>query len=229
MVNAIRKGTRIVEALAADGPKGVSALAEDLDLPKSTLHRYLTTMEEEGLLVSQEGEYRVALRFLDIGERVRQQKDLLSIAKTELDDLTEEIDHPAHLVVEENDQAVYLYESDHTRSFRTSVTPGKHVPLHRSAAGRVILAEHDSEEVPPMNGEPEDSSEVILTRGYASTVNADSGEIGEIAAPIRDTDDIIQAAIGITVDEESLDEAIEDIVDQVQQTARIIEIKADYT
>ncbi|MFO7941383.1 MAG: helix-turn-helix domain-containing protein, partial [Bacillota bacterium] len=42
-VNALFRAFRIVEALNELGGAGVSAIAREVDLPKSTVHNHLTT------------------------------------------------------------------------------------------------------------------------------------------------------------------------------------------
>lgn len=75
---------RIVETLKSMGGATVTELAAELDLPKSSAHNYLQTLEHESYIVNANGEYRVGLRFLDLGGYARAQEQLYTVATPEL-------------------------------------------------------------------------------------------------------------------------------------------------
>ena len=69
---------RIVEALMELDGAGVTELANYLELPKSNMHNYLSTLEEEEYVVTNGSTFHVGIRFLELGAYARSRRDLLS-------------------------------------------------------------------------------------------------------------------------------------------------------
>ena len=67
---------RIVEELQELDGAGVSELAAHLGLPKSTVHNYLSTLQQEEYVVRQNGEYKVGIRFLELGAYARNRRKM---------------------------------------------------------------------------------------------------------------------------------------------------------
>jgi DNA-binding IclR family transcriptional regulator len=60
-VNSVERTFKIVNGLQELDGAGVTELAAHLDLPKSTVHNYLTTLEQEDYVVRENDQYRVGL------------------------------------------------------------------------------------------------------------------------------------------------------------------------
>ncbi|MFC6989722.1 helix-turn-helix domain-containing protein [Haloplanus sp. GCM10025708] len=63
-----------------DGAR-LTDLANELDLPRSTTHRYLATLLECGCVVKEGNEYQLGLKFLDIGGYTRIRKDVYKLVE----------------------------------------------------------------------------------------------------------------------------------------------------
>jgi len=100
-VKSIEAMFTIVEALKQLDGAGVTELADHLELPKSTIHNYLATLEQEEYVVKEGTTYRVGLRFLDLGAYARDQVEMFEVAKPELEHLASETGELANLLVEE--------------------------------------------------------------------------------------------------------------------------------
>jgi IclR family acetate operon transcriptional repressor len=133
---------RVIEEVSTDGPLGVSDLARRLELPKSTVHRTLTTLRSAGWL-RQDGRSRwtLTLRCAAIGRNAIREQDVRPVAEpiaTELRDRTHEtvryfLIEGAHFILlgaAESDLAVRPFEAEMTG---TTV-------LHATALGRATLA-----------------------------------------------------------------------------------------
>ncbi|MFB6120813.1 MAG: IclR family transcriptional regulator [Halobacteriaceae archaeon] len=130
----------ILRAIREDDRHGVTEIAEELDMAKSTVHGHLTTLEEHGFLDRTDGQYDVGFRFLDYGIFARNNHPLFKAAKQSVDELAEETNERAWCVIERNGQAVYLYGATGRRAIQTHEHVGEHRTLHDIAAGKAILA-----------------------------------------------------------------------------------------
>lgn len=145
-VGATHTTARIVEALSAVEDAGVTELADELDLSKASVHNHLVTLERLGVVLSEDGRYRLGLRFLDLGLTVRDRMDVYAVAREEVADLADATGESTCLVVPERGEAVHAAVHDPGRNDRR-VRPGTRLPLHATAPGKLILAHRSADEV----------------------------------------------------------------------------------
>lgn len=242
-IQSIHSAFRIVECLEDQGPSGVTALANRLDLPKSTAHVYLKTLDELGYVVNDGGTYRVSLKFLERGGRVRQAQRIYGAAKLEVDDLADETNELANLGTIENGQRVLLYKSEGGDAVHDNTPVGEFTYMHWSSLGKAIMAYLPVEaidEIIDQHGLPKatdrsigardellDDLERTRERGYA--LEDDERRLGmrAVAVPIRDDDSKIIASISVSGPKNRFgDERIEnEIFQALESTANVIQLK----
>lgn len=144
-VGATATAMGVIEALAGREEAGVSELARELDLSKSAVHKHLTTLERLEYVTSEDGRYRLGLRFLGIGLDVRDRLPVYRVARSVVDNLAQTTGEIANLMVPEHDRGVYVHQADADRVSDESLRVGHRVHLHATAGGKAILA-HLSEE-----------------------------------------------------------------------------------
>ena len=108
-VGASERTLRILECLEENGGMGVSELADEFDLPKSTVHNHLDTLRQNEYVVKQHGVYKLGLRFLKFGAHARTHKKVYEEGKSEVDELAQKTGALANRAVEEYSEGVYLY------------------------------------------------------------------------------------------------------------------------
>ena len=81
-------------------------LDDHLELPKSTIHRHLATLQDSGFIREEGGEYDIGFRFLELGEYTRNRKGAYQLAAEPVEDLAEETGERAQFVVEEHGEGV---------------------------------------------------------------------------------------------------------------------------
>lgn len=174
---------RIVEKLRELNGARVTELAEEMDLAASSVHSHLSTLEEAEYVVKDGDTYRLGLMFLDFGEFVRNNNEYYSMAESKVDQLAEETGGRAHFVVEEHGMGVYVYTCSGKHAVETFSRDGRRLYLHRTAAGKAILAHLPREEVEEIidrHGLPERTSNTITDRE----------ELFETLEAVRDRDGI---------------------------------------
>ncbi|WP_224337619.1 IclR family transcriptional regulator [Haloprofundus halobius] len=147
-VGSVRTTFRIVEALEQRDSAGVTEIAEEIGLSKSSVHKHLTTLESLNYVVKEEGTYRLGFRFLGVGNRVRNRSELVSIAKPAIENLSQTAGSVTNLMVVEHGYGVYAYRAG--EEFETSgyLPPaGGRVYLHATAGGKAILSRFSDEQV----------------------------------------------------------------------------------
>mgnify|MGYP002762933016 CR=1 FL=1 len=213
-VGSVHTTARIICALEDSKEAGVTELADELSVSKASVHNHLTTLERLGVVVSDEGRYRLGLRFLDIGMGVRDEMRLHRVARPEVDGLAQSTSESTALVVPEHNEAVHATVEKPNRNDRR-IRLGSRVPLHATAAGKVILAYRSRQAVEEyvettgledetdrtISNRPELHTELrsVTDRGLAFDRGELFGDMRSVAAPIRRGDDTDALAGALTV------------------------------
>lgn len=137
----------IIGSIQDLGGATTSDLVEALGMAKSTVHSHLITLEEEGYLVKEEGEYDIGLKFLDHGIYAQTNRDIARAARPSLEEIALETGEVSYLVVEEHGQGVNLIRETGEQSVTTIDRVGLRTHLHIHAAGKAILAHLPDERV----------------------------------------------------------------------------------
>lgn len=96
------KSFSVVFALRELEGATLTELATHLDLPKSTVHRHLSTLADDGFVRTDGDEYNVGFRFLELGEYARTQKEAYRLAEAPVEELAQETRERAQFVVEQH-------------------------------------------------------------------------------------------------------------------------------
>jgi IclR family KDG regulon transcriptional repressor len=142
MDTTLVKGLKVLERLIqAEGPVGISALAQDLELQKSNVHRTLATLVQMGY-VSREptGQYRPTLRLWEQGTRVLRREPVRRAAVAFMQALHQETSETVNLVVLDGSDCLYLHQITAPRPIRASSPLGQRVKAIYPASGKALLA-----------------------------------------------------------------------------------------
>ncbi|MFC6615694.1 IclR family transcriptional regulator [Halopenitus salinus] len=246
-IGSVRTAFDIVESLQDLDGAGVSELASHLDVPKSTAHNYLSTLEEMGYLTKEDGQYHVGVRFLGLGAYVRNRRKIYEIAKPEVERLAEETTELANLLVEEHGTGTYLQRAQGSRAVQVEAHVGTSVPLHCTALGKCILAhlpesrvdsileEAGFEPVTPntvtSREELEEQLERIRECGYALDDEERIEGLRCVAAPILSNDDRVLGSISVSGPSNRIqgDRFRETLPNKVLETVNVIELNVTYS
>jgi DNA-binding IclR family transcriptional regulator len=166
-VKSVRTGFRIVHVLQDHDGATLNDLAEQLDLAKSTVHNYLSTLESMGYVVNQDGTYRLGLRFLTHGMAAKsglQTRDAVDVA---LETIADEISQAVWWIAEEFGRGIFVENAVPADCRRIYGRTGKRSYLHTHAPGQAILAAlppEDREDVLEYHGLPVHTTRTIDDR-----------------------------------------------------------------
>lgn len=139
-VKSVNTTFDIIELLVDQGPTNLSTIADELGLPKSTVHDHLMTLKQNGYVGKTGRKYKANLRFLELGGRIRNNHELFEVAEAELQKVANDTGEHTSLMVEEDDYGIYVYTAPGEHLQQVIVPIGTHTPLYVSAPGKAILA-----------------------------------------------------------------------------------------
>lgn len=131
---------------------GVTELAEELGVAKSTAHYHLDTLRNQGFVVKDGTRYRLGLCFLRMGLRTRRRIPIFEVAKKEIDKLASDSGELAILWVEQRGLGVFIYKAGGSDAVDIDAQIGGAATMHNRALGKAILAHYDQKRVDEIVG-----------------------------------------------------------------------------
>jgi len=215
-VQSVDRAVRILEILARSGGSGVSEVAADLEVHKSTAFRLLAALEERGLVEqnSDRGKYQLGFGILRLASAIPVRLGLVRQARPVLDELAAQIGETVNLAVIREHYAVNVAEALGASAISAQTWLGQLTPLHATSSGKILLAHLDDaqrDQVLEAAGQPRLTADTITSRselekqleqalvdGYASTFEEYEVGLNAVAAPVRDHTGGVVAAVSIS-------------------------------
>jgi IclR family transcriptional regulator, acetate operon repressor len=139
---ALRAFHVVEEVSRADAPLSLTEIVRIVNLPKPTVYRILTTLEESGLLIREpDGKHYIP------GERLmRMCGDILlrspqrSARHAIMEELVEQVGETCNLTIPNGNYVMYLDRVETDWPLKVNLHAGSKVPLYASASGKLFLA-----------------------------------------------------------------------------------------
>ncbi|MDR1969470.1 MAG: IclR family transcriptional regulator [Burkholderiaceae bacterium] len=248
-VPALERGLRLLSEFNRQTPTlSAPELARRFDLPRSTVFRLLTTLENMGFLERVEGgrDYRLGLAVLRLGFDYLASLELTQLGAPLLQRLCDELGVPSNLVVRDGRSVVYVAKVAPPSPFASSVTVGTRLPAHATIFGRVLLLDMSLTQLRALYPEEHLESfsrntpatverlhallQADRERGYVLGEGFFETGISTIAAPVRDYGGHVVAALGVTINASRIDpKRLDDTVRRVRELAGEISSLLNYS
>ncbi|WP_435184019.1 IclR family transcriptional regulator [Halobellus sp. EA9] len=208
-IKSVETSHEVIAAMEDLGLASVTEIAAHAGLSKGGAYKHLKTLQQSGFVVREDGQYRLGLRFLDIGGRIRYDHPGSRIIKQKMRELALETNETSIYTVLENDRTITLFREAGSRGVPTRTRVGKRLYPHETAAGKCLLSRHSREEVerlfdggplPSVTdntitdvGDLLDELATVRERGYAYNIGESVEGLVAIAAPLVPDDEVIGA------------------------------------
>lgn len=246
-VKSVERAMEIVETVMEMEGAGVSELATELDMAKSTVHGYLTTLHQLGYLVREDDCYQIGTRFLRFGEYSRTRKPEYGMAAKKVTELAQETEERSQFVIEELGRGVFLYRESGEHAVETGSGTGKRMYLHSTSAGKAILAHLPDETVDEIldrwglpavtpatitdEGALRDELADIRDRGFALNREENIEGLHAVGVPVQLQDGTVIGALSISGPTHRLkgDYLLDELPDLLLGTANELELNITYS
>jgi IclR family KDG regulon transcriptional repressor len=142
-IGAVAKALQILSLFKFNKAEwGVTEIARELGMQKSTVFRLLATMQEFGIVrKTREGTgYRLGMRIFELGSVVANTFDLRDIALSYLHKLSEQTGETVHLGVLTETDIMSIEAVNGQSTLKSTILIGKRTPLYCTSVGKAILA-----------------------------------------------------------------------------------------
>lgn len=140
-VAAGEKMLSVVEFLDERDGAELNTIASELDMAKSTAHRHVKTLEENGYLVTRGKEIQLSTAFLRLGRNVRYRTELANIVEPIVEEIADTTEERANFFIEEDGHSVCIHRKLGNRGVVAETELGRQFPMHATAAGKAILSQ----------------------------------------------------------------------------------------
>jgi len=246
-IQSVQTAFDILEELQRSNEATLTELTDSFSLSKSSIHNYLSTLEQAGYVIKDNNTYRLSLRHLALGGKARHREQIYEIAKEEVTELANETGELANLLVEENGRGAYIHRAHGADAVKTDSYIGQRVNLHSTGLGKAILAhlpEERVDEIIDQHGLPGmtentitdrdelfDRLERVRNEGVAFDDEARVKGLRCVAVPIVNNNNVVEGAISVSGPTSRLqgDRFRSELPAKLKSVANVIELNITYT
>ncbi|MFR9802308.1 IclR family transcriptional regulator [Pseudonocardia sp. RS010] len=242
-VQSVDRAITVLEILARRGEAGVSEVATELEVHKSTAFRLLGALEDRGLVeqATDRGKYTLGFGLIPLAGAVSGRLDVTRLGRESCERLAQEFGETVNIAVLQDQYAVNVHQARGPSTVLTYNWIGRITPLHCTSSGKALIAWLGPADLDPLLKEALDHPEpftdhTLTTRdavdadlrrvrdaGYAVVVEEYELGLNAVAAPIRDQSGGVAAALSLSGPSYRLPpERLEDLAPTVVEAARAI-------
>ena len=211
-VQSVDRAAAILEILARDGEAGVTDIARELGVHKSTASRLLAALDRRELVAQDaaRGRFRLGVGLLRLAGAAGRGLDLTQESRPVCRALAQEVGETVNLAILSGRDALYLDQVAGPAALSPHNWAGQRIPLHATSDGKILLAYLPAAEilehlVPPLErftehtvtALPEFARLLAQTRerGYATAVDELEDGLTAVAAAVRDAEGTVIASV----------------------------------
>jgi DNA-binding IclR family transcriptional regulator len=145
---SVKKAFRILQTISdSKGGSGISEIAKQLKIGKSTVHGITAAVEELGLLVRDplHKKYQLGYSLLELSRKFYKKMELRDIARVPMERLAEKVEESVFLGIMNGDHITVLDVVESHHEVKITSPPGTRLPLLVGANGKVLLGQFEEE------------------------------------------------------------------------------------
>jgi DNA-binding IclR family transcriptional regulator len=214
-VQSVDRALLVLEILAKLGQAGVTEIAAELGVHKSTVSRLIAVLESRGYVeqVSGRGKYRLGFSIARLARASSGHLDLVKLSQDVCDSLAAEVGETTNLAVLDADRIINIAEAIGPAEITLRTWVGQSCPAHATSSGKVLLAGLDAADVRARLASVLESftenTVVKITdlqrelatareRGWASVAEELEVGLNAVAAPVHDANAQVIAALSVS-------------------------------
>jgi DNA-binding IclR family transcriptional regulator len=211
-VQSVDRAVTVLEILARRGEAGVTEIALELGVHKSTAFRLVSVLEARGLVEqnAERGKYRLGLGVLRLAGATAARFDVTRQGRPVIEDLARTLDETINIAILSGHDALYLDQVAGSSALQLHNWVGRRIPLHCTSNGKALIAslpEPTQVELldPPLQRYTEhtvtdvrrllEELAEVREQGYATAFEEFELGLVAVAAPVRDLSGNVVASL----------------------------------
>ena len=209
-VQSVDRAITVLQILARLGEAGVSEVAAEIAVHKSTAFRLLGALEAHGLVeqTGDRGKYRLGVGLIPLAGAVSDRLDVSRQGRQVCTRLAAELGETVNVAVLQGQWAVNVDQARGPAAVSAYNWIGQLTPLHCTSSGKVLLAFTDPGQVLPLRRFTERTITdpaalqaelaAVQAAGIARTCEEYEVGLNAVAAPVRDRFGVVAAALSVS-------------------------------
>ncbi|MEC0368539.1 IclR family transcriptional regulator [Paenibacillus chibensis] len=210
-VRAVERALDILMCFTRSSELGLTEIAGQIHLHKSTVHRLLTTLEEKGFVVRDAAteKYRLGLKVWELSTHLSKSDDPAVLFLRGMERLRDRLGETVSLYLRDGKDRLRIQAVQSNQAIRRVAQVGARLPLYVGASSKVLVAfasKEDQEELfqdPEWPDMPDPGSymrmlEEIRERGYATSFEEREPGAAAVAVPIVNRSGVVAAALSVS-------------------------------
>jgi IclR family transcriptional regulator, acetate operon repressor len=171
---------RVLEVVSELQPVGVSDVARNLELPKSSAQRALKALSDAGWIKKVEGNglarWVLTPRALIVGSHAGGEVGLTTLARPAMEHLHAQTQETIHLLVHDGDFMVFVERLESPHVLRSSYPLGMRAPITACSSGKAFLS-----------ALPSDQASEIVSHGLPATTDSSITDQAQMLDELKET------------------------------------------
>ena len=215
-LQSVDRAISVLEILARRGEAGVSEIASEIAVHKSTAFRLLGALEGRGIVeqVADRGKYRLGFGLIPLAGAVTDRLDITRQGREVCLRLAAEMAETINIAVLQEHYAVNVEQAMGPSRVATHNWIGRLTPLHCTASGKILITHVDPDrrtQLLTASGMPVQTPRTITSAarleeellrvrelGYATAFEEYELGLNAVAAPVRDRSGAVIAAVSVS-------------------------------
>jgi DNA-binding IclR family transcriptional regulator len=214
-VQSVDRALMVMEILAKLGAAGVTEIATELGVHKSTVSRLIAVLESRGYVeqLSERGKYRLGFSIVRLAGSTSAPMDLTRQGQATLDALATQTGETTNIAILDGDRIINIVEAIGSAGVALRTWVGQSCAAHTTSSGKVLLSELTAADLRSRLGERLESftpntivtlaaleAELATARANGWAAVNEELEIGlnAVSGPIRDSAGEIVAALSVS-------------------------------
>ncbi|AQA06381.1 IclR family transcriptional regulator [Mycobacterium sp. MS1601] len=214
-VQSVDRALMVLEIIGKFGSAGVTEIATELGVHKSTVSRLITVLESRGFVeqLSDRGKYRLGFTIVRLAGSTSAQMDLAKESQPVCDELAQQSGETTNIAILDGDRIINIVEAHGPAEITLRTWVGQNCPAHATSSGKALLSALPPAAVRELLGEklPTFTDNTIAdvktlaveldqarTAGWASVTEELEVGLNAVAAPVRDSTGKVIAALSVS-------------------------------
>lgn len=210
-VRAVERALDILMCFTKGTDLGLTEIASEIELHKSTVHRLLTTLEEKGFVARDASteKYRLGIKIWELSAHLSHNDDPARLLLPQMEQLRDRLGETVSLYLRDGTDRLRIQAVQSNQAIRRVAHVGARLPLYVGASSKVLIAYADQKVLDAVLNSPDWPASVdrsafveqlkgIRQLGYATSYEEREPGAAAVAAPIFDRSGQIAAALSVS-------------------------------
>lgn len=215
LVQSVDRAITVLEILAKRGVAGVTEIALELGVHKSTASRLVAVLEGRGLVeqLAVRGKYRLGFGIVRLAGALTVQRDLAHESRRACEALAADVGETVNVAILDGNRVINISEVRGPAAIAMHNWVGQSTPPHATSSGKVLLAFAGRADLSDLLGPTlqrytdntvsdlevlERELDKVRSQGWAATEQEYEVGLNAVAAPVRDHQDVVVAAVSVS-------------------------------